>query len=204
MNSSKDIWNEHYTRDKARLAYPDENLVRVLARIKPGGEALDFGAGSGRHSILLDKLGYKVTAVDYSQNSIQLIKDNYPNIQTQIVNEPPYLFENARFFLIVSWGVLHYNKKKKAKIMVGEYQRMLKKDGYCVGTVRATSDTHLKMKDGLVGLEDIKNSKVHLYTLDDLKQLLSSFAEVRYAYMERTPLGQLEDRICHWIFLAKN
>lgn len=186
------------------LVYPDENLVRVLSRVKPEGEALDFGAGSGRHSVLLERLGYKVTAVDYSQNSIHLIQTRYPNIQTKIVNEPPYPFENEQFSLIVSWGVLHYNEPEKAKIIIDEYQRMLEKEGHLVGTIRAATDTHLKLKDGIVGLEDIKNSKVCLYTLEDLKQLLGSFANVQYAYMERTPLGQLEDRICHWIFLAKN
>lgn len=202
--NSRDIWNEHYQKEKSKLFYPDENLVRILSRIEHKGEALDFGAGSGRHSLLLQQLGYKVTAVDYSHNSIKYIQETFPGIQAKLINKPPYPFQDKQFSLIVSWGVLHYNTYQESKNIVLEYNRLLKQNAYLLGTIRSDNDTHLKLQDGMVGLDDLKNSRVQLYSLTKLQELLKDFADVQYAYMERTPLGKLEDRICHWIFLAKN
>jgi hypothetical protein len=73
-----------------------------------------------------------------------------------------------------------------------------------VGTVRSTEDTHLKTKHGQIGLADLSGGNVRLYTLEELKELLKEFTNVEFGYMKRSPIGKLEERICHWIFQAKN
>jgi len=197
---TKAIWDNHYKKEKSRLKYPDENLVRILSTIPNKGKALDFGAGSGRHSILLKEIGFEVTSVDYSEASVQQIKDTYPDINASIVENPPFNFADEEFDLIINWGVLHYNTKEDSFKIVSEFHRILKKGGILTGTIRSTEDTHLKTKNKEIQLEDLKGGQIFLYGLDDLKKILAQFQFSEFGYSERTPLGKLDERICHWIF----
>lgn len=63
-NMTRDIkpWEQHYGRDRSRLGYPDEALVRMLRpwiaeRNCTALRALDLGCGSGRHLSLLAESG---------------------------------------------------------------------------------------------------------------------------------------------------
>lgn len=202
--STKDVWNEHYNREKSRLSFPDENLVRILSKLpETRGKALDFGAGSGRHSFLLKSFGYSVTALDYAFNSLKIISEADSEIQTIHSERFPYPMESESFDLLVSWGVLHYNSDEEITEIVKEYQRLLKDGGYLAGTLRASSDTHLKLQGENIGLGDLKNAKAKLFSQEQVKSILSDFQDLQLGYMERTPIGKLEERICHWIFLAR-
>lgn len=46
-----------------------QNLVRFL-KLPKGASILDLACGKGRHAVYLNKLGYSVTGVDLSENSI--------------------------------------------------------------------------------------------------------------------------------------
>ncbi len=204
MKSTTNIWNEHYTRVKSRLLYPDENLVRILNKIEiKSGAALDFGAGSGRHSILLKNFGFSVTSVDYSENSLALIKELDPTINTILASEPPYPFPDISFDLIVSWGVLHYNPEETIHKILAEKYRILKKGGYLAGTIRADGDTFLGVKEGKISAKDLAGADAKLYSKESVVSLLNQFSNTQLGYMERTPIGKLEEKISHWIFLCR-
>lgn len=202
--SNPEVWDSHYSKEKSKLTFPDENLVRILSRIPHTGKALDHGAGSGRHSFLLQSYGFQVTACDYSEKSIEAIKNTILGVNTDIIRSTNLPYDSSKFDLVVSWGVLHYNLFEEACDIVKEIKRVLKPGGYFVGTVRSSFDTHLKQEKGVIGLEDLSGGKVKLYSLEELKSLLKEFNESQFGYMERTPMGKLEERICHWIFQVKN
>ncbi|MGQ2871957.1 class I SAM-dependent methyltransferase, partial [Leptospira santarosai] len=107
------------------------------------------------------------------------------------------------FDVIVSWGVLHYNSAQSAREILREKTRILKQGGYLAGSVRAAGDTHLRAQGTVIGTEDLKGAYSRFYTLEELKEDLRGFSHTDFGYTERTPLGKLEERICHWIFLAK-
>ena len=204
MKSTSSIWNEHYNRVKSRLLYPDENLVRILAGLDgKDKKALDFGAGSGRHSVLLKNHGYKVTALDYTENSLKIIQEIDNSIETVIATNPPYQFKDSIFDLIVSWGVLHYNSTEEIKKIVREYIRILNKDGHLAGTIRADRDTYLGIKNGIINTPDLEGAKALLFSKDDVITIFQEFSDLKLGYMERTPIGKLEEKISHWIFLCK-
>ena len=52
------------------------NLILNNANIKSGGSVLDMACGSGRHSILLARKGFSVTAVDLSRNLLRVAKES--------------------------------------------------------------------------------------------------------------------------------
>jgi 2-polyprenyl-3-methyl-5-hydroxy-6-metoxy-1,4-benzoquinol methylase len=47
--------------------------LRQIQQLVPGGKILDFGAGTGRLSIPLAKLGYEVEAIDISQAMLDVL-----------------------------------------------------------------------------------------------------------------------------------
>jgi SAM-dependent methyltransferase len=238
MNPTQEIWNKHYLRNKSRLSFPDENLVRMLAKLpwvdsKPsfsdhsGSEsgsisdaksgftpkrpaeaeqlkALDFGCGSGRHSLLLHSFGYKVYSTDYTENSIALTKSLVKDSDCQVLSSPPYPYPSDFFNIIVSWGVIHYNSPEVVKQIIAEKYRILKPGGYLLGTVRAETDTFLKsnQNDNIIQTEDLKNGFINLYNLSELEGLLNAFSKVEIGYMERTPLNKLDRKIAHYYFQA--
>lgn len=67
-------WDERYLRDSGLMAQPLELIAEFCAGLAPG-RALDLAAGSGRHSLLLAGLGWRVTAVDYSAVALELLAE---------------------------------------------------------------------------------------------------------------------------------
>ena len=51
-----------------------KNLVSFL-KLDPGASILDLACGKGRHSVFLNKLGFDVTGVDLSENSIAYARE---------------------------------------------------------------------------------------------------------------------------------
>ncbi|PJZ85850.1 class I SAM-dependent methyltransferase [Leptospira harrisiae] len=200
----KNVWDEHYERPKSKLSFPDENLIRLLSRIQPKNRnALDFGCGSGRHSYLLQNEGYTVTACDTAKTTIDLLKDETSSIRFLHTPNSDLPFSSKEFGLIVSWGVFHYNHREDAKKLLSSLYESLDTNGYLLGSIRADGDTHLGLSKGKMNLKDLSGGYAETYSLEDLKSFLSIFSNVSIGYSERTPLGKLEERICHWFFLAE-
>ncbi|MBE7411198.1 MAG: class I SAM-dependent methyltransferase [Leptospiraceae bacterium] len=200
---TKILWDNHYKKEKSKLKYPDENLVRILSSLPNRGKALDFGAGSGRHSVLLKDFGFEVYAADYSEKSIEQIQLLNLDIHTSIVGSPPFRLQSEEFDLIVNWGVLHYNTLEESIKILKEFYRILKPGGILAGTIRSKNDTYLKVKNTEIQIEDLKGGQIFLYSFDELKDLLKDFSYSEFGYSERSPIGKLEERICHWIFKAR-
>ncbi len=200
----KNVWDQHYERPKSKLTFPDENLVRLLSKIHPPNQkALDFGCGPGRHVYLLQNAGYEVTACDNAKTTIEILKNTDPSIRFLHTPGTSLPFSDEEFGVIVSWGVFHYNRREEAKMLLKSLYQALQPKGYLLGSIRAEGDTHLGLKEGTMNLSDLSGGYAETYSLTDLKDFLSSFSEVSIGYTERTPLGKLEERICHWFFLAK-
>ncbi len=197
-------WQTHYARAKSRQAYPDENLVRLLAPpASERGPALDLGCGSGRHLALLRDLGYApLTGIDQSSNSIDLSQAACPEARcfAYAESDPAAFrldFPDDHFQVVVIWGVLHYNSAALAQRILAECARVLRPTGALLGTLRAEGDTHFQ------GNADIHTAAMQYFNEAGARDLLAhSFAQIELGYAERTPVGELERRVCHWLFRA--
>ena len=58
-------WDERYARDRQWSAEPNRLVAELLNGLPPG-VAVDVAAGEGRHALWLARLGWTVTAVDFS------------------------------------------------------------------------------------------------------------------------------------------
>jgi tellurite methyltransferase len=78
MNSSRysrEKWDQRW-QEKAISAAgpPDEWLLQVLPHLSDKGMALDLACGMGRNAISLAQAGYQVTAVDFSQVALDVLR----------------------------------------------------------------------------------------------------------------------------------
>jgi SAM-dependent methyltransferase len=83
-----------------------ENLTDYL-NIPEGGSILDLACGKGRHARYLNKIGYDVTGVDLSENSIQFAKqfENHRlNFEVHDMCKPFNKTFDAVFNLFTSFG----------------------------------------------------------------------------------------------------
>ncbi len=199
---SKYIWDTYYKTNNHRLIYPDENLVRIIEKqdLTNLKSALDFGCGGARHLIYLKQKNLnQLYGLDYSLEIIKKNQSLFKEIQfIHYQNETSLPFIDNFFDIIICWGVLHYNHSKIRKFLLGEFYRILKKDGIFIGTYRAKQDTHFIESE-------VHNSEIYFFDDKEVYQELSimNFNRIQIGYNERTPLGNLDKRIAHYFFLCK-
>lgn len=91
--------------DEEAQAFMD-NITHYL-NMPENGTILDLACGKGRHSIYLNKLGYQVTGVDLSENSIAIANESSNEtlqFKTHDMREPMNETFDAVFNLFTSFG----------------------------------------------------------------------------------------------------
>ncbi|MAU64309.1 MAG: SAM-dependent methyltransferase [Flavobacteriaceae bacterium] len=105
-----------------------KKILKYLQLAK-GSKILDAACGKGRHSIEIEKLGYKVLGIDLSKNSIIKAKiSENKNLKFLIhdISTPLNLEFDAVFNLFTSFG--YYSKKKDQDILLA-IEKNLKNGG---------------------------------------------------------------------------
>lgn len=209
MDATTQSWNKHYTRDTSVLLYPDEQLVRMLAKYAGNKKrALDVGCGTGRHVKLLHEFGCDfVVGIDISFNALahcnKILQGSF--VQANTLKLP---FSERTFDIVVAWGSLHYTTKDNLPVMLQEIKRILCPGGVFFGTLRSINDTfiakgrHLGNNTWETALPDINGAVVSLFSLDEVKTYLHVFNEYHIGLMERTVLDDLTKTLSHWYFYA--
>ena len=205
-----EAWNKHYTKEKSKLNYPDEYLVRMLAKeirensSLQNGKALDLGCGSGRHLKLLNdfNVGF-VIGTDLSPQALKFCDG-----MLMVCDNMSLPIKNESIDIVIAWGSLHYNHKSETPKMITEILRILKKSGIFLGTLRSSRDTYLKSGTNLgndvwqTSLTDIQGSISSFYNEDEIKSIFSEFESLQLGLSERTIMGDLDKLISHWILRA--
>lgn len=71
--SDRELWNREHEENAGRFRAPDGLLEREVAGLKPG-RALDLGCGSGENALMLARIGWSVTGVDWAEKAIEPAK----------------------------------------------------------------------------------------------------------------------------------
>ena len=205
---NQQVWDKHYTRDRSRQSYPDENVVRFVKKfhapaaaasvasgtgdivsaagpVHPCTCALDLGSGSGRHLPLLAEHFSRVVACDFSRESLKPYSGKgSASVQTALPDLP---FADESFDFILCWGVLHYLPENLIAPAAMEIQRCLKPGGRVFLTLRSDSDTHLA---GQLALGDLAQGHARLFSKTDALAFFKTFAKTEYGFILRQPLGE--------------
>ena len=117
-----------YYKDKSVSMWPNNNLnyyydkehkkniKEILGNIE-GKKILDAGCGTGRISKYLAENGAVVTAIDFSEKSIEIAQkyNNHKNIKYKIADIKS-LELNQKFDLILTWSLLAMAVKNKLEL----------------------------------------------------------------------------------------
>jgi SAM-dependent methyltransferase len=68
----RNAWDARH-RTNAAPGAPEPSVTEML-ELLPRGVALDIAAGSGRHSLLLARAGFKVVAIDYAEVALRALQ----------------------------------------------------------------------------------------------------------------------------------
>ena len=121
--------SEYFARYKVhQLATWNPNLLSKANNI------LDFGCGDG---LMSSYLAYyfnnsKVFGTDISEESVDIAKANYKNINFSMIAENHIDFPDNFFDIVCSAGVFHHIKHTEHHIWIAELMRVLKPGGICV------------------------------------------------------------------------
>jgi len=106
---------------------------------------LDLGCGAGRHTILLAKAGFQVTALDVSETALEILGrrlKSFSNIDVTLVKhdmwELPFI--DGYFDAVICTNVLHHGKLAENKRAVQEVHRVMRKRASAFIVVLSTAD----------------------------------------------------------------
>jgi ubiquinone/menaquinone biosynthesis C-methylase UbiE len=192
-------WNR-FDEGRTPLAGLDVH-VRFLERfVRPGDRVLDAGAGPGRFSLELVRLGARVVALDISPRQLELLRQRLPDVES-IVGDITDLsrFPDDSFDVTVCYGGPLSYVFDRAEQALSELARVTRTGGHLLLSVMSTVGTvihyiaallDLARRDGVDVQEEIIRTgflpegndyghlAMHLYRWSELHELLSNHGEV--------------------------
>lgn len=194
LREPKEFWESFYMDKNKEIPFfkvkgPDENLVEYMEHelIVPG-RVLELGCGPGRNAIYMAQKGYKVDAIDISENAIEWAKERANEVGLDINFLQTSLFdfnvEPNSYDFIYDCGLLHHLAPHRRLSYLEIIKKALKQDGHfglvCFNTEGAldTSDWEIYRAGSLkrgIG-----------YTEDRLKELfINDFKIINFRKMKR-------------------
>lgn len=136
MNQEK-IWayfqNEGAASFEAALPRYRYLLSGLRKHIKSPSAVLNIGVGSGKMEGLLLEAGYKVAALDPDASAIGRLAGMGVDAHTGVAEQLP--FEDGTFDAVIASEVLEHLDKDNCIQAISEILRVLKPEGYFLGTV---------------------------------------------------------------------
>ena len=133
MTSIKDTWLNWYKDGRV-----EDGVVTFAELIRKANarKVLDFGTGTGRHTVYLASLGFNMYGFDWSQNAIAITKEELSkkrlsaNLKVWDMNQTPLPYDDEFFDAIVAVRVLHHTYIQAIERVVSEIVRVARVGGY--------------------------------------------------------------------------
>lgn len=132
-------------------SFEKDKLIPLLGDIA-GKKILDVGAGTGRLSLRMKKLGADVTAMDISQGMLNVLKNKNKNIAITFGEAEDIPFPNNVFdFVVAAFLIVHLKDPSK---FFDEAYRVLKHGGKLIVTnINQKDPPEIKTKSGIIKIE---------------------------------------------------
>lgn len=113
---------------KKSICYVERPMMESMIPNLNDKKVLIIGCGTGEETEILNKFNPKsITAIDLSESSIRICKENYPNINFIVANMLNLPFEDNYFdFVYSGLAITHVYEKEK---VADEIKRVLKNNG---------------------------------------------------------------------------
>lgn len=153
--NSKDGYNilaDYYAKkEKYWDSFEKDQVLPLLGEIN-NKQILDVGAGNGRLSSKLAKLGAEVTALDVSEEMLKSLKRKSKKIEIILAEAESLPFDNDSFDVVVAtFLIVHL---KDLKLFFDEVYRVLKPGGlFLVTNINQRKAPEIKVNKDLIEVE---------------------------------------------------
>ncbi|UCD10079.1 MAG: class I SAM-dependent methyltransferase [Dehalococcoidales bacterium] len=191
MNSNRSNWESHWDEESQKSFWhePTAEIVRLKESLdrQKIRDVLDLGCGIGRHAILFAESGFNVTAVDDSQNALDILREKASEKQAKITciegSYTEVIFTENSFDLIIANNVLYHGYREDFEKSVRLVYRYLRPGGFFY----FTCPTHRDAKYGngeemgentYKSLNSVHPGDIHYFADEgDIAYFLRDFAE---------------------------
>ena len=164
MEQSKSAkWDERYLHNQYAYGEKENAFLRATCHYLPKGRILSLGEGEGRNSLYLAKLGYEVTAIDFSKIGLEKTRkraaQNKVFIRTHYTDLTEYNFGQEEWAGIISI-FFHTHKTDRQRILYKCVQALSKNgvfimEGYSLDQPKFGTGGP-KIPEFLCDLEEVK------------------------------------------------
>jgi ubiquinone/menaquinone biosynthesis C-methylase UbiE len=204
LNSQQDHWNKIYSEESnffgEEPSFPARKAIEEF-RAEGKSKILELGAGQGRDALFFAANGFKVTALDYSENAVETISQKAEKLGLSLVVSAvchdlrkPLPFKDESFdacYCHMLFCMALCTSELDA--LFGEVRRVLKRGGLSIYTVRHTGDPHFGK--GIHRVEDmyeVGGFIVHFFSKEKVERLAKGFDIIRISEFEE---GELPRRL---------
>ncbi len=125
------------TQEPSPYALAFLNHVRMQV---PGGTLLDLGCGEGRHCFAAQRLGFRVTGIDYEPLALRRARNlarvrHVTGIKFRKADVFSLPFPPRRFDVVLDYGCLHHQKKSDWAAYRKGVVRLIKPQGFYILSV---------------------------------------------------------------------
>jgi len=185
----EDFWKEKDNMDEvySNTDRVPRNLIKIMD-VK-GKKILEVGAGTGRDSFPLVELGAEVYQLDYSFNSLKIMKkiSEEAKMDVTIVGGDTFMlpFKDETFDVVFHQGLLEHFRKPKADDLLKENIRVLKKGGLLCVDVPQRWHIYTAMKKTLIAIDKWFAGWERSFSVPELQALMKTHGlEIVHTYGE--------------------
>jgi len=189
LSNWEKFWEE---KKEVREVYSNsDRVVRNLSKITDlkGKKILEVGAGTGRDSFPLAKLGAVVYQLDYSANSLKIMKRlaEEEKIEVLILGGDTFClpFHDATFDIVFHQGLLEHFRPQQAEALLRENIRILKTGGLLLVDVPQRYHIYTVIKHVLIAVDKWFAGWEREFSVGELRQIMERLGlQTIHAYGE--------------------
>ncbi|MEM3555955.1 MAG: class I SAM-dependent methyltransferase [Candidatus Micrarchaeia archaeon] len=162
----KAIWGEFARIFGSEKKEPSEAVVKFVPLMKERDvkNVADIGCGYGRNSIFLAKQGFNVTAIDFSNEALEILKKNARAEKVQVrpllSDSTKLAVQDSSFDAVISTLVLELHKPSERKHALHEIERVLKPGGIALITGNFSEEEAKQLKEFMGNFNFIQPDRV--------------------------------------------
>ncbi len=175
------VWDRFWAEKRVEGIYPPvTDIVSELRKLVKDfryKKILEIGAGTGRTGIRLAELGGDVVLLDYSVNSLRmmrgLVEQGKKDVKLLLANALSTPLADESFDIIIHQGLLEHFKSPF--VLLNENIRLLKSGGYLLIDVPQTFHIYTLIKQALMLVNRWFGGWERQFTVDSLSNLVKHY-----------------------------
>lgn len=178
--------------DASSYLHSDHSLVEELVfaiktGLDPGAKVLEVGCGGGHTAANLCRLGFEVTATDFSETALEQAARSYPDVDFQAADATDMAFPDSSFDGVVAVELIEHLADPRAHVR--EVHRVLHGRGtYFVKTPNRILHDYYYRKN-----PEVARWHPSVMSAGELRSLLVSEGfDTRFVRMRRLPAYQID------------